>query len=316
MMQGLETEMDRGEGSWHGGIGTMLRNPNTIEQGLIKAGLNWRVKERPIAWYEEARSGINHISRQKALVRDTDGQVLGVVGSNYEILQNSEAFSFFDSFLEGGECSLEAAGSLKEGRVIFVIARIHAAEGDVLANDRVNAYLLLYNSHDGSLAVGIQFTSIRVACQNTLGLARREVRAGLAHGIKLPHRRGLAQSLDLVRRRVEVARQDFSKTIESFQHLAAKELKRGALEQYVRDVLGYHDLKTVPRAFREIEECYYMAPGADLPGVRGTYWGAYNAVTNWLDYGRGRTSDASLYSSWFGSSAKMRDKAYCTALLH
>jgi phage/plasmid-like protein (TIGR03299 family) len=89
-------------------------------------------------------------------------------------LQNDQAFQFFDPFVSSGLVTLETAGSLREGKRVWILARI-AENSDVgiVGDDIVRKYLLLSNSHDGTTAVRVGFTPIRVVCANTLAMAVR-----------------------------------------------------------------------------------------------------------------------------------------------
>ena len=154
--------------AWHG-LGTVLDHPPTIAEAIKAAGLDWQVREQEL--FTQTERGLGVVPTHKALVRSTDYRQLGIVSQQYQPLQNLHAFNFFDFLLHDGDVSLEAAGSLKEGKRIWVLAKINNLTQDVVQNDAVNPYLLLSNSHDGSLAVWIQFTPIRVCCNNTLSYA-------------------------------------------------------------------------------------------------------------------------------------------------
>lgn len=313
MAHEFESGMFVGEEAWHG-LGTVLEDPPTVEEGIKTAGLDWTVLEKDIGWYTFGEPGTNEINSHKALVRDSDNSVLGVVGSSYKPLQNREAFAFFNPFLDQQDATLETAGALREGRTVFVLAKLKGSEAEVLPGDPVNGYLLLYNSHDGTLAVGVQFTSVRVVCQNTLTFAINRGGRQDEACVKIRHTRGLKEALGAVQRAINIAGATFSASVEAYQELARKKLPVKGLENYVREVLEFEDAEKTPKALAQIEERYYTGPGYDIPGVSGTYWGAFNAVTDWLDHHRGRSADSSLWSSWFGESKKIRQRAMDTAL--
>lgn len=151
-----------GQSAWHS-LGTVLDNPPTTAIAISKAGLNWQVEEKPIFFDPDQ----TEITNYKALVRSSDRSVLGVVSQGYEVLQNQEAFSWFDFLIHEGDVSLEAAGSLKGGKRIWVLAKINNLCIDVVSEDSVLPYLLLSNAHDGTMAIWINFTPIRVVCQNS-----------------------------------------------------------------------------------------------------------------------------------------------------
>ncbi len=147
---------------WHG-LGTKVENALSSEDALNMAGLNWQVVQRPVF----TDTGIL-VDGYKANVRDSDNRVLGIVTDRYKIVQNHEAFAFTSELLGKG-VRYETAGSLQEGRRVWLLAKLPAAY--IIAGDRISPYLVFSNSHDGSGAIKIAMTPIRVVCQNTLNLA-------------------------------------------------------------------------------------------------------------------------------------------------
>lgn len=152
------------ETPWHG-LGTRVIEAPSSEDALIAAGLNWNVIQEPIYTGEN-----EPISGYKANVRDSDRRVLGVVTDRYKVVQNHEAFAFTDELLGQG-VRYETAGSLQEGRKVWLLA--HMPHEYIISGERISPYLLFSNTHDGSGAVRIALTPIRVVCNNTLNLALR-----------------------------------------------------------------------------------------------------------------------------------------------
>ena len=147
---------------WHG-LGKQVENALSSEEALTLAGLDWNVIQQPLY-----TSSGNLVDGYKANVRDSDDKVLGVVTDRYKIVQNYEAFSFTDELLGKG-VRYETAGSLQEGRKVWLLAKLPAAY--IVAGDRISPFLVFSNSHDGSGAIKIAMTPIRVVCNNTLNLA-------------------------------------------------------------------------------------------------------------------------------------------------
>jgi phage/plasmid-like protein (TIGR03299 family) len=109
-----------GKKPWHG-LGKVLENAPSIEEGIKLAGLDWNVSLRPAITNDD--DSIN-LDTHKIVVRDDIKQPLGIVGNNYQILQNKDAFSFFEPFVENEMASLETAGSLFNGKKVFILAKI------------------------------------------------------------------------------------------------------------------------------------------------------------------------------------------------
>ena len=150
---------------------TDLSDCKTIEEGIEKAGLNFQVSLRPL--YTD--NGLN--IGKCATVREDKQTVLGIVSPKYNILQNIEAFKFFDEYLENGLATLETAGTLKGGVKTFILAKITGEDMYVTPEDRIEKYILLSNSHDGSSVVRIGFTPIRVTCCNMLSRVHQDTQS-------------------------------------------------------------------------------------------------------------------------------------------
>lgn len=309
--------------AWHG-LGKVLAHPPTTKEGLIEAGLDWEVKELPLYVYAN-RGNIGTDTSfpwfpcedHKAIVRATDQRILGVVAADYKVLQNAEAFRFFDPFLQDGACALESAGSLKGGRRIWVLAKIKDCAADILPNDAIRAFLLLSFAHDGSAAVGVRFTPVRVVCWNTLSAAE----ADDSRAIKLRHTKGLHMALSAVQQSVDVARRSFSLSVEAYRRLASFGVNATTLNAYFKAVLKTPAQELVeeaeratttepapePRAIPILTEIFEQAPGQRLAGAN--LWGAYNAVTFWLDHVRGRTPESRFEAGHFGAGKDLRTRA-------
>ena len=147
---------------WHG-LGVKVAEAPTSKEALKVAGLDWNVVQEPI--YTEMEEVI---AGYKANVRDSDRKVLGVVTDRYKVIQNEEAFSFTDALLGEG-VRYETAGSLNGGKRVWMLARM--PHEYIITGERISPYLVFTNTHDGSGAVKVALTPIRVVCQNTLNLA-------------------------------------------------------------------------------------------------------------------------------------------------
>ena len=149
--------------AWHK-LGTVGQEAPNIKEGIRLAGLAWDVVQHPIyvktpSQYEWSSPDRVKLPEWKALLRSTDQKPLSVVGKGYTPLQNSAAFAFFDPFLQDGDATLEAAGSLRGGKTIWVMAKLRHTPTEVGADDYVEPYLLLSNSHDGTQAVRVALPS-------------------------------------------------------------------------------------------------------------------------------------------------------------
>lgn len=304
----VESMMYVGKEPWHG-LGRSIPEGKrlSIREAIVAAGLNWEVELRHL--YTEDRRGRKvGIVNQSAVCRKKDDSVLGIVGCDYVPLQNSEAFAWFQPFLDMGDVTIETAGSLKGGSLVWVLARVRAREIHVTGSDEIAHYVLLSNSHDGSLAVRVGFTPVRVVCNNTLCLVHESEASRL---LRVRHTVRLLENLEYIREIMDLAHREFYATVEQYRVLIDREIDRDDLERYVRTVFALPDTggkELIPNI------AYLLEHGRGSQMAGNTYWGAYNAVTEYLSYFRGRTQDNRIASLWFGDSAQVNKRALDVAI--
>ena len=147
------------ETPWHG-LGIKVSEAPNSKDALKLAGLDWNVVQEPIFTETE-----ECIDGYKANVRDSDRKVLGVVTDRYKVIQNEEAFAFTDELLGEG-VRYETAGSVQGGKKVWMLARM--PQEYIISGERISPYLVFSNTHDGSGAIKVALTPIRVVCNNTL----------------------------------------------------------------------------------------------------------------------------------------------------
>lgn len=156
---------------WHG-LGVPVDASISREEMLVKAGLDHEIQKRRlyVRTSEIAGSGLYNIPKQFAIMRKDDNQYYGVVSDRYQVVQNKEVMDFFTDYVDAGGMTLATAGSLKNGGVVWVMARI-GKDFTLPGGDRVEGNMLLANSHDGTMQYQGMFTSTDVVCYNTLSIA-------------------------------------------------------------------------------------------------------------------------------------------------
>lgn len=306
--------------------GRKLQNCRNTTEALQAAGLNWDVTEHPL----DDPSG--PVVGWKSLRRSDTGSLLAVVGQSYTPVQNRDAFSPLDAFL--GDIELDHALCLKGGRRVVLTARI-GLEADVTANDPVESWLVIYNSHDGSLAYGLMFTPIRVVCQNTLSWALgRQDRISQQDGVQslenvklhrkrvtFKHTASVSRQIEKLPELINLKARQFEGTVEDYRLLhrtpCTTDLYRRYLELVFHDAL--YDPKTRTkrsvnslRAYPYLEEAFEAGIGSETS--RGTLWGAYNALTQWASHERGKSPDDRIESNLFGAGATLISTAHRSAL--
>lgn len=306
-----------GETPWHG-LGKKLEKPPTTQEAIVAAGLDWNVSLKPLVTKEDQVDvGWN------ATVRDSDGAILGVVGPTYKPLQNVDAFQWFNPFVESGAVTLETAGALKGGRRVWVLGKVAGDPMEIVPGDAVERFVLLSNGHDGTMAIRAGFTPVRVVCSNTLGMAHGDKGSKL---LRVRHTKKAKDTLEVIRDTMQVVNAEFEATAEQFKTLARAQVNSADLKEYIRLVfkptvtetiesMGLKDEKArADKLLNKILPLFESGRGNDMPGVAGTLWGAYNAITEYTTWERGRNQDNRLDSLWFGDSANVNQRALQVAV--
>jgi len=299
----------RGQAPWHK-IGRFIEKEQvlTSEDAIVAAGLDWEVNTQPLYLADGTKAPSN------AVVRSDKNEILGVVGKNYTPLQNKKAFSFFDPFIQSGQASYETAGSLKGGKRIWVLAKVNQDPIQIVGEDVIDRYILLSNGHDGLMSVRAGFTPVRVVCQNTMAMAHSNNASSL---IRIKHGRNVEENLERVAEIMNLANRSFEATAEQFKFLANKNVNSKDLEKFVKLVFTGPKYEELERAglnpnkkiIENIIPLFEKGRGNDMVGVKGTAWGAYNAVNEYLQYERGNDDDSRLDKMWFGDGATLNQKA-------
>ena len=310
MSHEVEKMVFAGATPWHG-LGTEIDDATTFWDAFKMAGLDWEVKTEPLF------RGDGSEVKAQASVRQSDNRVLGVVGPRWTPLQNRDAFEVFEPLVDSGDLKLHTAGSLREGERVWVLCQLNLDNSEIVKGDEVSKFALLSNGHDGKLAVHFGFTPIRVVCANTEAMARGCKSSNL---IRVRHHQFVKENVEKLRDVMNLANQEFEATAEQYRFLASRQINAKDLAQYVKIIFGVEkksdeDIKTrTKNILQSVETLFTTGKGNDLPGVEGTYWAAYNAVTEYLNYDRGRNNANRMDSLWFGQNKQMSSNALNTAL--
>lgn len=273
MSANVETMMYVREKPWHG-LGTEVTEAPTSKDALRFSGLDWQVIQEPVF---NSRGGI--INGYKANVRDSDASVLGIVGDRYKVVQNTDAFKFTDDLI-GGEVRYETAGSLREGKQIWLLAKMPER---IIAGDTVEPFLCFTNSHDGGSGVKVCMTPIRVVCNNTLNLAL----ASAKRVWSLRHTENVHERLDEARDCLFRADTYMDGLAEYADFAAYRRLKDDEIRTILNELFPITE-QTTEREKANINKCKdefwvcYFAP--DIMKFRGTAWGAINAMSDMVTH--------------------------------
>lgn len=258
---------------WHG-LGIQVQEAPESKDALRLAGLDWKVYQREV--YTD--SGIK-IEGYRANVRNTDNKVLGVVTERYKIVQNEEAFSFTDALLGEG-VRYETAGSLQEGKKVWLLVRL--PKEYIISGEQISPYLVFSNSHDGSAAVRVAVTPIRVVCNNTLNLALSTAKRSWA----MVHTGNIKGKIHEAQETLFMAETYMGKLGKEIEELKRQRITERQVKEYIEILLPLEKTtsltaaKNVKKLRDDLRARYYDAP--DLQDVGGN--NAYRFINAVSDF--------------------------------
>lgn len=274
------------EPAWHG-LGTVFDHEVTSATEMLQlANLdNWNVRLEDVILPDDYTATKNSFMVVRDHPFENHPDVLAIVGERYKVLQNEELFDFGNHLLDGARW--ETAGSIKSGRVVFgslALERETVLDPSGVA-DKVNTYLLVNTSHDGSVAVQASITPVRVVCQNTLNLALQ----GVKQSFKMRHTQSIDGRVAQAREALGLANTYMDEFEKMAQELIQKEITKSQFDKIV--TLAYpmpdKDAKGAMKKWEnklDLIEEIYMSDTTDM--IAGTAWGAFNALTERIDWHR------------------------------
>ncbi|MDI5887647.1 DUF932 domain-containing protein [Flavobacterium yafengii] len=305
------------EKAWHN-LGQVIQDYPTSAEAIHHAGLDYEVEKRKLFTPSMQNSTIE-VPNYFSTVRSDNDAILGVVGKDYQIVQNRDAFSFFDAIVGGDGMLYETAGALGKGERIFITAKLpdYIRVGK---DDLIEKYLFLTTSHDGSGSITAAFTPIRIVCANTLNAALRNQ----SNTVRIRHTSNAKQRLEQAHKvmgisdvlsvqmeaifnnwtKVRISDNDVKKLIQSALAPSKEVLKN--LQEDKADVLSSCFTNMVDRAFE-----YAMSdPTQLMDTTKGTVFGAYNAITGYFQNVRAYKDDeAKVTSLLMGGTAQLRTQS-------
>ena len=304
MVANVETMFYTREKPWHG-LGTMVAEAPNSKDALRLAGLNWKVLQEPVYTENEEL-----IQGYKANVRDTDRKVLGVVTDRYKVIQNEEAFAFTDTLLGEG-VRYETAGSLQEGRRVWMLARL--PREFIIGGERISPYMVFSNTHDGSGAVKTALTPIRVVCNNTLNLALRTAKRSWS----MIHTGDISGKIEEAKNTLLLADEYMTALGQEFENLRKIKLSEKQVLDYIKILLPMEEnysllqKRGVEKLRADMKMRYFDAP--DLKDVGNNGYRFVNAVSDCATHSTPRRKTANYQENIFARTADgnpMIDRAY------
>jgi len=316
-VSGRDEVFTAGERPWHG-LGVNVPNRVTAAEAIQLAGLDWTVEQVPLTMPD----GTQVPDRVANVRRNQTGRLvyLGSVGTRYRPIQNRDSFGFFDEVVGKGSAYYETAGAIRDGRRVWVLARV---PGDLfVANtDRIEKYVLLVNGHDGGQAFRMFVTPIRVVCNNTLTAALG--RASESEGVSVRHVGDkVIERVEEAVRVLGIVNETYNALGAAFERFMRTPMPMESAAKYFRDVLAATGIKD-NGDHEEQRDRYLTGMRTELaveqkrPG-RGTLWGAYNAVTGFADHSlntkesrdRTRRMERRFETAVWGRGAAMKARAF------
>jgi phage/plasmid-like protein (TIGR03299 family) len=280
----IETMMYAGETPWHG-FGEQLPEDADSPEAQLKSGLTWEVEKRPLYVPIEGNTEYKAVDDHVAIVRKTDERILGVVGAGWQVLQPWEMFEWTDSLVGEGLIKYHTAGSLRGGRKVWLLAKFD--ESVILPTDRVGKFLFFLNGYDGTQSIIINSTAVRVVCMNTARLALAD---GRSSEVRIRHTASMKERMEAARAALGIAREHgkvYDALLRAFTQLR---MTGERWNEYANVLIPNNpEAKHNTRAQNARQALLGLAVtgrGQDIPGVAGTGYAAYNAVTEYVNYVR------------------------------
>lgn len=287
------------EKAWHS-LGQIITDYPTSAEAIKHAGLDYIVAKRSLITFSEyidQQGMLNSIPDIEvdnfyANVRTDTNEVLGVVGKDYNIVQNVDAFAFFDSIVGGKDGILyETAGALGKGERIFITAKLpdYIRVGRV---DCIEKYLFLTSSHDGFGSISASFTPVRICCQNTLNAALKNH----TNSIKIRHTASAQERLKQAHQLLGITNQLANELEEVFNHWSKVKITDRQVKRLVQLAMApnketLNNLKTnkqdefssaYTNIVNNVLEYALTSPTQQMETTKGTLFGAYNGVTGYF----------------------------------
>ena len=316
MASEVETMVSVREVPWHG-QGTIVQNKLTAKEAIIAGGMDWNCEGQPL--YLASEQTIDEIRvvgqsapAHKAVVRTSDKSILGVVGKNYHIIQNNECFNFLDDVIGSGQAVYQTAGSLRNGKVIFMTVKF--PNNVKIGDDVIEKYILLSSSHDGSLSLQVRWTPVRVVCMNTLGMA---LRGGADASMNIRHTKNYRDKVEQARSVLDVTEHYYNVMEEEFNRLLDEQFSDSQMQTLTEQLMpseGKVATKTKNNRNKVLE---LFHTGRGQAAVANTRWAAFNAVTEYVDHeattrqcGDTSKGEARMNSAIFGAGSKLKQRAF------
>lgn len=311
--KGFNAFVSFGEKAWHG-LGEVMTDAVSTQDALQKGGLDFKVLKLPNIHI--LPTGDEIISEDSFFtLRDDVNKVLGSrLGKDYNVMQNQEALNLADEILQSGTATIETAGAIDDGKKVFICLKVNK---DIIvgSNDKVEQYLLICNSHDGTMSITAKFTNVRVVCNNTLQMALRQ-----GSGVKVRHTINANSRLQEAVRLMGMITDNTGINTDAYNKMAETIISKEEMFNYFGNIFmtsaeigaiqsGQKATEVLSTRKQNIlsEVLSFSNSGIGqsmaMKGSNHTLWSAYNGVTGYATRKRFSSVDDRANSLLFGSTA-------------
>lgn len=304
-----------GETPWHG-LGQELQAGASIETWKAAAGMDWRIQRGVVRYATDFSGSVNELADQHVLFRSDSKEALGIVSKKYKVVQPEVVLEFFRDLTDANGYTLTTAGTLFNGKRFWALASI-GEEACVIGEDKVKGYLLFSSSCDGTLPTTAKFTTVRVVCNNTLGMAigekgRKDVI--VRHSSKF--------DAELAKQQLGLARGKFGEFMAAARKLATIRVMNTQAEDFVVSLLKDSKVTSLedPKQSKQYQKIMDLfkgsSMGGSLTGVEGSAWGLVNSVTEFVDHWAvSKTDSHRLSNAWFGRGDDLKTEVLNRAIV-
>lgn len=284
----VETVFLARDPAWHR-KGVVVPSEVSSGEAIRLAQLDWEVEERPLVTPRLDWEDFDEVPTHKLLMRSTDGVQLGVVGKAFVPVQNAVAFEFLDTILDSGEAMIHTAGSLRNGKRVWVQAKL--AKSYLIGDDpgeQLDPFILVVNAHDGTMAFTVCNTSVRAVCANTVAAGlRRAVRT-----FRVRHTDGLSGKVQEARRTLKLAVGYHDLMAQMANELITETWSEEQAQKRLLDCIdvpefdgrNHQQVRNAKHRQEVLASEWKMVP--DLQNIRLTSWGILQAVCRFEDWTR------------------------------
>jgi phage/plasmid-like protein (TIGR03299 family) len=286
-----------GSAPWHQ-LGNYQAEVMTKEQLMTAAGLDFLVI--PEAIHRPTGEVIEGFVNN---TRSDTGESLGVVSNGYRLIQVGDCLQFVDTLINTAGAKYHTGGSIRRGRHIFAAAKLPTSHM-VVPDDVVDHYLLMVNAYDGSMGLHLRWTDIRVVCANTETAALGQ---NANYQYTVHHVGDINAQLQQARQALGMATKYFEVANQTYKAMAAVDINQLSIEKFLNGFLPFTAVgdkatsksaqvedQGILKARSRIQQLVEIGVGTEIPGVKGSVWGLYNAATEWIDHVRTAKKDGEM----------------------